>query len=171
MPSPSHQLVFTLVLAATLLTLTSAFTCYSKELYTSKIKTVFRLAKKTDMGWPSANCLYQKGLAFTPETVEIRPGLSQECYKDTTAVKYMVAAMGDCIDHDKLYEQNRQVVARQPIQPTSPFRKVAHWLGLQETVRSSSSCYSGDHYCCIQTGIGGHDWCFDLYCGGSGRCG
>lgn len=167
----ASSLLSAAIALACLSSLAHGYTCFSEELYKSKIRSVRSLARKTDMPPASVWCLYQKGMAFQPEMVEFRPGWVEPCYKDTTAIKYMVDAMADCIAMEDLKDPERQARIRRPIKPDTPLRSVAHWLGLEETVRQSCHCLSGCHYCCVQTGLGGHDYCFDVYCyNGQGRC-
>lgn len=116
------------------------------------------------------SCTYEKGLLFKPVNIEPRPGLVIECYKDDLLIRHMVAAMESCVGREELMTDSRQAVLRKPVKPDTPVRTVAHWLGLQETVRETCHCWSGCHYCCVLSGLGGVDFCFRLYCLAVGRC-
>lgn len=148
----------------------SAFTCYSRALVLKKLRETRTLAFEHGMEPDAISCMYDKGLQFKSVSIEPRPGLKIDCYKDDKLIEYMVAAMESCVGKAELMTDSRQAALRRPVEPDTPVRAVAHWLGLKETVRKSCHCWSGCHYCCIQTALGGQDFCFDLYCLALGKC-
>lgn len=94
--------------------------------------------------------------------------------KDDVAARAVVDAMRDCV---KGLEDGTMVGStriRRVVSPTTPLRQIAYRLGLREVVRHDdecAKCFGGCHFCCINNGISGADYCFIVFCRGVGRCG
>eukprot|EP00177_Eucheuma_denticulatum_P006060 GFKZ01011051.1.p1 GENE.GFKZ01011051.1~~GFKZ01011051.1.p1 ORF type:complete len:171 (-),score=10.93 GFKZ01011051.1:804-1316(-) len=147
-----------------------AYTCYSESLFHQKLEETKKLALNSAMTAKEVECLMEKGRQFPPDELGPREGAKATCYVDTKLRHYMVSSMEECVGKEELMSHRRVTALRKPIKPDGPVRAVAHWLGLQETVREECHCWSGCHYCCIQTALGGNDFCFELYCLAVGRC-
>lgn len=149
---------------------TMAYTCFSKDYFHSKLKEMHITGQKIGMTDAQLSCIHNEGMKYKPTTIQVDSALQVECIKDTEVSEYMVHAMTRCVGEDVIKSESRLTTLRRRVKAEGGLSTVASWFGVSRMERRNCHCWSGCHFCCIQTAIGGNDFCFELYCFAVGSC-
>lgn len=164
-----------LIATATLLSISLAMSpvnvFYTHNHWKTMLKKYRRECDEKYLPRASCDCLVRAGLSLREELHNVN-GHHFRGIKDDVAAKTVVDAFPRCIpgfaDGTNLGPSH----VRKVVTPTTPLRHLANRLGLKETVREHcASCWGGCHFCCINNGIAGADYCFIVYCSAQGTCG
>lgn len=187
-----------LALLLAVLLRTSLATCLPKETKDELLKNFMKNARNAGLPQSSLHCFQNYARRFAARYVATNETIS-ECYDHESLKTYMVKAMKPCI-YDKLQLEPlggldflRDLETSPSAQKTSTLshssdslepllrnrkcpgkpnskahRRCQMLLGME--IGRRCHCWSGCHFCCINSAIGGNDFCFELYCRAVGWC-
>lgn len=173
--------------------------CLSREVKDDLLRKFMRHARKAGLPPSSLRCFQHQAQKLAARSILESTTLSV-CYDHESLKKHMAVAMKPCIyDELQLDPLSGNDFLHAPEIPYSAKRPETHTVSVKSPAnrprnpkcrgkRNSKTykdckkllaalavgrrchCWSGCHFCCINSAIGGNDFCFQLYCRATGWC-
>lgn len=139
-----------------------SFVYYSQELWQAKLVEYKRACVDIGMPSKSRNCLLAVGRSIKPERHSLG-GRYVMAIRDDNAMRAIVDAFSRCIPD---IGKPRSGHIRKYVEPTTLIRRFAYMIGFKETIQAEEcgACDGGCHFCCVNSGISGSDYCFLVFC-------